>query len=215
MKKKLLLVALSSVVTTAFAGGFDGPFVQAYIGAATSQSKISSDTPSINPAISTSPSETSFLGQIAGGYSQSFGGFNLAGSAFYNIGDQNAGNVNLARSTAGSNLNLTGKLSNTWGVAIEPGWNFDSTTLGYAKFAYVGTTYKSNDSYTEPGFSESGTGNTNFNGVGYGVGLKKLIDKNIYVGGEVVYTQFNSKTQDGVTIKPNQMSYMIGLGYKF
>jgi opacity protein-like surface antigen len=213
--KKLLFVLLSSAATTVFAGGFDGPFVQAYIGAATSQSKISSDSSIDPPSINSNQSETSFLGQIAGGYSHSFGSFNLAGSAFYNVGDQNAGTFNSARSTAGSNLNLTGKLSNTWGVAIEPGWNFDSTTLGYAKFAYVGTTYKLNDSYTEPGYSQSGSGNTNFNGVGYGVGLKKLIDKNIYVGGEVVYTQFNSKTDGGLTLKPNQMSYMIGLGYKF
>ena len=151
------------------------------------------------------------------GYSKSFDEFNLAANVFYNIGNQSVADLNSARSTAGSNLNISGKFKNTYGVAIEPGYNFNKETLGYLKLAYVSTSLSGTGTYTEPGEpADSSSQNIRFNGIGYGVGVKRMIDKNLFVGADFLYTQYQSKTDaDQFTTKPNQMSYMIGVGYKF
>lgn len=216
MKKILIASVIAGLAGAANAqSAFDGPFVQLNVGGVSSSVKniYSTNAPSIDSTVN----GTSFVGQAVVGYSKSFNELNLAANVFYNIGNQSVGDLNSARATAGSNLNLTTKFKNTYGIAIEPGYNFNKETLGYLKLAYVSTTLNGTDTYTEPGDPAStGSSSTRHNGIGYGVGAKRMVDKNIFIAADVMYTQYQSKSNsDGFSQKPSQMSYMVGVGYKF
>ncbi|MBK5914182.1 outer membrane protein [Rhodocyclus purpureus] len=205
-KKLAMLAALSAASSFAVAApaAFDGPFVQAGVGFANSQSDYS-ETWNGN-SLSTKLNDTSFVGQVAGGWSQSFGQWNLAASAYYTIGDQKAGKVTFNGDSAEF------KLKDTWGVSIDPGYYINPQTLAYLKLGYVAT--KGELSATGAG-SDSET----FNGYTYGVGLKYAFTPNLYGVAEIQQANFESKSAtdgaDRVSLKPNSLTGIIGVGYKF
>jgi len=63
----------------------------------------------------------------------------------------------------------------------------------------------------------------NVNGFGYGVGVKHLLYKHVYVGLEVQKVDYSSATykkayenrEDVYTVKPKQLQGLISVGYKF
>lgn len=201
--KLLVVAAITTSSTVTFAGGFDGPFVQGALGWANSETELVDDG-------NLKWDDNNFVGKIAGGYSKSFGGFNLAGSIFYIIGDQDAGTINIDDSIG--TATLTAKGSNTWGLTVEPGWNISESTLIYGKLSYVRTTgkldYTAQDIGNPP---ESGTVKETYKGFGFGAGVKQKFTPNIYAFGEIEQINFSSK--DG--IKPNSLGVFVGVGYKF
>jgi Outer membrane protein beta-barrel domain len=249
MKRLVLALGISVASLSAFAQqAFDGFNVQLGIGAAQSQVKATNtEDLSLEPSpnLNKTTSATSFNGIVSAGYSQSFDnlfkGFNLAGNIFYVIGNQSGGNSsNTATDTFGTPITetLTGKykLQNTWGISIEPGYYFSKDILGYLKFAYVSSTL--NSSFTcsaddnqclSPGGSrgENAAFSTNqtINGIGYGIGGKYQITKNIYGALDFMYvdyskvnqtlTWYSSAFSTNAGFKPQQYMGFLSVGYKF
>lgn len=207
MKLKNLIVigTLSAVSSFAAAGGFDGPFVQAGIGVANSETKISGT----GTVLDDSYSQTSLIGSISAGYSQSFGNFNLAASAYYIIGDQNAGEATFTNGA--ESITLKSKGTNTWGIAIEPGWNLAENALVYAKLGYTETKGEATAIFNTTDFSGTEQASQKYRGYLYGVGAKYKFTPNIYGVVEVIRSEYNDK--DG--IEPSAVAGTIGIGYKF
>ena len=211
MKKIAIAAALGAASTLAMAGGFDGPFVQLGIGGSSTSTKVTgADTGSVNGT----KSSGSFNGIVAGGYSQSIGsaGFNMAANIFYVIGNQNSGNGG----NSSDGVTTTQKQKNTFGISVEPGWNFTDSTLGYVKLAWVNsqtnTSFNSSDS--------NGSAKSNVNGFGYGLGVKQLLTKNIFVGVDLMGVSYGSASNafdsnSGVSAKPSQFLGFASVGYKF
>lgn len=195
-KKLAMLAALSaaSSFTVAAPAAFDGPFVQAGIGYANAEFEVSQGGTTVKT------DDDNFIGQIAGGWSQSFGQWNLAGSAYYVIGDQEAG-----KATDGINT-IDLKAKNTWGISIDPGYYFTPKTLGYVKLGYAQTTGKA---------SGDASGDETFNGFAYGLGVKYAFSPNLYGVAEIQQTDFQDKTVSGYKFEPNTFTAIVGVGYKF
>lgn len=211
--KKMLLVAVLSVASsTAMAGAFDGPFVQAAVGFANAQTEVNA------PAWFTSkPSDNNFIGQISGGYSRSFGQFNLGGSVFYILGDQKAGAMGYNSPGIGT-IEFKGK--NTWGLSIEPGYMFYESALVYAKIGYVDSKVNGSDNWTSGGLAHSSAFDESVHGYSYGAGVKVRFSPNLYGIAEIQQINYRSKTwtySNGyqVAVKPNALTGVIGIGYKF
>jgi hypothetical protein len=127
------------------------------------------------------------------------------------------------------------KLQNTWGISIEPGYYFSKDILGYLKFAYVSSTLNSSftcntsDNYClSPGgsFGANAAFSTNktTNGIGYGIGGKYQITKNIYGALDFMYVDYSKVNQTlewasefstNAGFKPQQYMGFLSVGYKF
>jgi hypothetical protein len=248
MKKILISFLLALSTSPLFAqSAFDGFNVQLGVGGSQSQIKANSTddtTISTNPNINNTTTGTSINGMASVGYSQSFDdlfqGFNLAGNIFYLIGDQSAGSVSNAYppSSIGVTETLGGKykLQNTWGVSLEPGYYITKEILGYLKFAYVSSTLNSSfscaasdDKCLTPGGGNGATSsfstNKTINGIGYGIGGKYQITKEIYGALDFLYVDYtklnqniswiNTNTPSNAGFKPQQYMGFLSIGYKF
>jgi hypothetical protein len=249
MKRLVLAMGISVASLGAFAQqAFDGFNVQLGIGGSQNQVKASGTdditlTPS--PNINNTTTGTSLNGIASIGYSQSFDnllkGFNLAGNIFYVIGNQSGGNVsNTLNAVDGLSTSVTEtlsgnyKLKNTWGISIEPGYYFSKDILGYLKFAYVSSTLNSSFSCNaddnqclSPGGDVGGSAtfstNKTVNGIGYGIGGKYQITKNIYGALDFMYVDYSKVNQTidwaGIStnagFKPQQVMGFLSVGYKF
>jgi hypothetical protein len=248
MKKILFSIAVVLSSSQLFAqSAFDGFYGQIGVGGVQSQINANSTddtTLNTNPNINNKSTGTSLNGIASVGYSQSFDnylqGFNLAGNIFYLIGNQSAGSVNnsFPSSSGGITESLSGKyqLQNTWGVSLEPGYYFTKDILGYLKFAYVSSTLNSSFSCTasdsgclspsgSKGVTSSFTTNKTINGIGYGIGGKYEITKEIYGALDFLYVDYTKSNQNinwiytattaNAGFKPQQYMGFISIGYKF
>lgn len=234
LKKIVVSVALAASTASAMAGGFDGPFVQLGMGGSATSTKVSGlEFTNSNISGDGTTSQGNANGLFAAGYSQDLGafneslkGFNLAANLYYVIGNQNAGQTNMGGvdgwgDTRGLNANY--KLKNTWGISVEPGYNFTDSTLGFVKLAWVNSQGNVNGSYSNSDPSSGGNGtiseSKNINGFGYGLGVKQLLTKNIYAGIDlmgVTYGSYKPSDSDGTTsFKPTQFMGFASIGYKF
>ena len=231
LKKIAIAAALGAASSFATAGGFDGPFVQLGIGGSYTSVKTSNTESGNDVNLNGTASGGSFNGLVSAGYSLDMGaannslkGFNLAANLFYVIGNQKGGSPSSTGINTYTNgevvspatLSGNGKLKNTWGISVEPGWNFTEQTLGYLKLAWVNSTINPNVSYSDPNGSASFSQNANINGFGYGLGAKQLLTKNIYVGVDLMGVTYQTKTMfDGAQFKPSQFMGFASVGYKF
>ena len=223
IEKLAAIVILAGLSVPAMASEFDGPFVQLGVGGSRSYTHLNGTR---NAVLDGTSSQGNVNGLVAAGYSQSLGsaGFNMAANVFYVIGNQNAGAPsNTVVGTNGSNsANTRSTFSNSFGIAVEPGWNFTEKTLGYAKLAWVYSdgVYSSNSTISTAvpprTISDSGVINKSMNGFGYGLGIKQTIAKDIYLGVDIMGIAYNSsKTSRGVTVRPEQLIGFMSLGYRF
>lgn len=64
--------------------------------------------------------------------------------------------------------------------------------------------------------STDGVATSNVQGVGYGIGVRKMLDKNLYVQAGYDLNKFNDITySNGTTAALQENVYSIGIGYKF
>lgn len=235
------LLLASSIAT---AGGFDGPFVQIGVGGAESDTKFNQtrNERHQNSLATQSDSQNSTIGQIAAGYSQSFGGFNLAASVFYMIGDQSAGSTNFAdqsgrgRDRENNTWSVRAQNADTFGVSIEPGWNLSENALIYAKLSYTETrgSVEVDQITTKEGrnhvhvTTSSNSGNATYRGWGYGLGAKYKFASNLYGVVEVMQSDFGDssyelpqqgkdhhKNAEKYEMDRTSLSAFVGIGYKF
>lgn len=244
MKKIIATTIATSLLSgAALAGGFDGPFVQLGIGGSSTWTNVSGSTIEssefANPvSLDGTSSRGSFNGLVAGGWSQSVGdaGFNLAANIFYVIGNQNAGQKSSSTDAVFQGRNFTypysvnesysSKAENTFGISVEPGWNFTESTLGYVKLAWVNTRVNTNYTLSADGQSLINSNpSSTYNGFGYGIGVKQLLTKNIFLGVDLMGVTYGSKSitaytfEDGsqmtANAKASQFMGFASLGYKF
>ena len=211
--KKLAIIAVLGVASSAAcAGGFDGPFVQVGLGFANSQTKVKTHWPDTN--FSAKLDDANVIGEVAAGYSKSFGQFNLAGSAFYVIGDQKAGSVDMATEVYGPNP-YSFKNTNTWGVAIEPGINVSESALAYLKIGYAQTASEGIEEFDGVTYSYDST----HTGFSYGAGVKFKFAPKLYLMAELQQAGFDGKKYrfvDGhIDIQPGSLTGVFGVGYQF
>lgn len=200
IKKTVLAVAFSAITSSAFAGGFDGPFVQASLGWAKSETKVED----------LKWNDSALVGKLAAGYGHSFGAFNLSANVFYILGDLKSGDKKYTLYN-GNTGTITAKGTNTYGVSVEPGWNVSESTLAYAKLSYVHTKGKISEVDVSGGIAATTTLSTGFDGFGYGVGVKHKFSQNLFGLAEIEQIDFQSKND----FKPNTLGAYIGVGYKF
>ena len=187
---------------------FDGPFAQLGIGFANGQSQL--DFPDW---LHVGVNDNSFVGEVAGGYSHSFGSFNLAASVFYTLGDQEAGHF--TDSSYPTSVEI--RLHNTWGVRVEPGFNLDESTLVYASLGYGGT----NARYMEYDIKGIFPWEHRLGGFSFGAGLKYKFTRNIFGMVEIRHTSYQASSIDfgGVylpaSFKPSMFTGIVGVGYRF
>lgn len=234
LKKIAIAAAIGAASTFAMAGGFDGPFVQLGIGgAATSTYTQGIAASNSNVNLNGSSTQGSVNGLVTGGYSQDLGalsdslkGFNLAANLFYVIGNQNAGNPSSTGLDGWGDtrtLNSTNKLKNTWGISVEPGWNFTESTLGFVKLAWVNTQLNTAVNYSNSDGNSGGNGSVDtsktLNGFGYGIGVKQMLSSNIYAGVDLMGVTYSSYKPsgdfEGTSFRPTQFMGFASIGYKF
>ena len=223
IEKLTAAVIFAGASLPAMASDFDGPFIQLGVGGSRSYTHLNGTR---NSVLDGTSSQGNANGLVAAGYSQPLGsaGFNMAANVFYVIGNQNAGaphNSVVGRNGSNS-ANTRSTFSNTFGIAVEPGWHLTEQTLGYAKLAWVhadgayGTSSTITTWMPPRTIPDSAAINKSMNGFGYGVGLKQALSKEIYLGLDIMGVAYNSsKTSRGATIRPEQFMGFMSLGYRF
>jgi opacity protein-like surface antigen len=144
---------------------------------------------------------------------------NLAGSVFYTIGGQKAGEYRTYNSNPW-NQSLEFKLKNTWGISIEPGYNLNGSALVYAKLGYVETKGDASAS----GSNFNGSAEETLRGYSYGAGVKYKLSPNLFAVAEIQQSNFKEKpfnssnageSSVSISFKPNSLTGVVGIGYKF
>lgn len=120
----------------------------------------------------------------------------------YALGDLRAGSA----SSGGVGYEL--KAKNLYSVYLEPGFVISNSTMAYAKVSYQHTK-------GEMSLSTGDTQSEDYSGVGYGAGIRTVLDKNVYLQVEFSQLLFNEKTTGGLISKPSATIGTIGFGYKF
>lgn len=235
IKSILVSVGLWLAAGCVAASEFDGPNVQLGLGGSSTTTNVTGFT-GMNPNASYDYRNTqgSLNGIFALGYSKEIPdahGLNLAASLFYVLGNQNAGNGGKATawSEGGAQMSESSsserKLRNTFGISVEPGFNFGHATLGYLKLAWVNSQQNMVKTYslTDPAVGISGVvGEFNqtrtVNGFGYGVGMKKILMKNVFLAIDAMGVSYSSAGFGGngtIKSQPTQILGFISIGYKF
>lgn len=234
MKKCFLVFALSLLTNVAQASYFDGFNLQLGLGGAATTTNVSGFTGmNSNATYDHRNTQGSFNGIVTAGYSKEIPdayGLNLAANVFYVIGNQNAGSGGKSTNWMnGANpnsdeTNSRQKLQNTFGVAIEPGFNFNGSTLGYLKLAWVNSRLNMINSYdlTDPAVFTGRWGEFNqtrtVNGFGYGLGFKKMVSSNMFVGIDAMGVSYGTASFGGngsIKCQPSQVLGFASIGYRF
>ena len=140
----------------------------------------------------------------------------LIGLGFtYGLNDTDAG-------TVASILKF--KIEDQKSVYIQPTYAFNNSFAAYGKIGYhemdgkvtlTQNLFINNQNYGLAAGSASGE----FKGIGYGFGLKGLINQNTYIQAEVQYVDYDSEgggSDNNVgSFKPETVSGIISIGYKF
>ena len=160
---------------------------------------LNSATIATNIAGTAAVGESSTNGSIQGAYSFALNDSGLFSvGATYALGDLKAGSI--------STSSITIKAKNLYTIYAEPAF-VNGNTAFYGKLAYIATKGVLTSSST--------TNSTNFSGTGYGVGIRTLVDKNLYLQVEFMNSNFSSKTVNGTTYEPDGTIGTVGIGYKF
>jgi opacity protein-like surface antigen len=140
----------------------------------------------------------------------------LIGLGFtYGLNDTDAG-------TVASILKF--KIEDQRSVYIQPTYAFNNSFAAYGKIGYhemdgkatlTQNLFINNQNYGLAAGSASGE----FKGIGYGFGLKGLINQNVYIQAEVQYVDYDSEGGGSAnnvgSFKPETVSGIISIGYKF
>lgn len=120
----------------------------------------------------------------------------------YSLGDLKAGHIN----ATGRSVDF--KLKDLYSLYIEPGYAITPSLLAYAKLGYYGVRAGEES-------VDGSTASKTFGGLGYGLGIRTLLDRNLYLQIEYTQADYNRKTPDFGTYRPMTTTGSIGLGFKF
>jgi outer membrane immunogenic protein len=205
MKKKLLALTLALSATTAFAqpSNFEGFSAGVSIGAVGVDTKVSS-----NDGYGFNLGESNIIPGIDLSYSMTIDKQMLIGFGFtYDLTKSKSGEI-----TGDGSIGLETK--DHYSVYVQPQYLLNNTTAVFGKLGYHKIKGAISGSYAASFTSES------FTGIGYGVGIKTFIDKNLFIQVEGQIVDFKKKSFDYgggevVSYKPKSSAGIITLGYKF
>jgi Outer membrane protein beta-barrel domain len=169
---------------------------------------VNLDHTAVTSSLSDSTFEFDALGQhsvglsLQGAYGVALSPTTVLGvGATYSLTEAKAGYL---KETTGS---VTFKAKNATSIYFEPGLLVNEKTLAYGKLSYE--TVK----MTADGASG---GDKNISGVGYGFGLRTMLDKAWSLQAEVKHVAYDSEKMDSATdFKTKATIGSIGVGYKF
>lgn len=197
MKKIIALAVAAACSTTTFAqaSNFTGPSVG-----------VNLDHTAVSSQITDATSDLDGLGQHSVGVSlQAAYGFELTPSSVLNIGTT----YSLTEAKAGhvkDTNTVTFKGKNATSVYFEPGLLINDKTLAYGKVSYE----------TVKMTADGGNGDKNINGVGYGFGIRTMLDKAWTLQAEIKHVTYGSEKLDRTTdFKTTATVGTVGVGYKF
>jgi len=219
-KTAISMALLFGASASSFAAGFNGPFVQLGFGAADTETKVSGlQNIDSHVAADGASSEDVFRGMLAVGYSQSYDSFNLAANVFLILANQPGGSRYSSASyqSAAHGISVHNEESGTYGLSIEPGFNITDKTLGYLKFAWVSSQHDGQIVASVDDSSSASFYSARINGFGYGLGVKQLVGKNVYLAFDLMGVDYENRcgAGSGVCFRPRQVLGFISLGYTF
>jgi outer membrane immunogenic protein len=199
MKKILTAAAIAALASTqalAQASNFTG------FSAAANVNTSSANTEIRGGGVSGKTGDSSQNVTLQAAYGLAVGSNGVLGfGATYGLGDVKAGSF----SAGGDRYDIKGK--DMYSLYVEPGYAVSNSTLVYAKLAYLGM--KGESSFN------GATGSDNFDGVGYGLGVRTLLDKNLFLQVEFKQSDYSEQTVNNVSYKPSGSTGTIGIGYRF
>jgi opacity protein-like surface antigen len=117
-----------------------------------------------------------------------------------------------AMGTDTDNLKLS--LKDHYSFYIEPAYAFNNSTALFAKLGY----HQAKGSVKLTG-DDNATGSKNFEGWGYGFGIKTFLNNNVFVKAEASLVEYDKETYGSganvVGFEPQTVSGLISIGYKF
>jgi opacity protein-like surface antigen len=118
----------------------------------------------------------------------------------YTLGDRKVGDSAFAGAL---------KTRGIYSLDLTPGVAVSDTMLVYGKLAILRGTGVSTG-------IASGTETTNdLKGLGYGIGVRSMIDKNMFFQAAYDFSKYDDFTDSGVTAKSTGSIFSLGVGYKF
>ena len=131
--------------------------------------------------------------------------FLISFGATYDLDKIKAGSA-----TDGNDVKLS--LKDHYSLYIEPTYAFNNSTALFAKLAY----HEAKGTLSVDSVSAS----DDFKGWGYGFGIKTFLNNNVFVKVEASLVEYdkqtdNAGTEDEVSFKPETVSGLISIGYKF
>lgn len=136
-------------------------------------------------------------------YGVSMGGNGVLGlGGTYTLADFNAGKIN----TGSTTVSLKGK--DMYSLYVEPGFLVNPSTLIFAKAAYISMKGETSGSGVTGG-------SENFDGLGYGAGVRMSFGKSAFWQFELTQSDYNSKNISALSLKPSAFHRTIGIGYRF
>lgn len=197
--KKLLLVAALSVATTsvfAQTAKFEGASVFGNFSQMTTSTKLTDGADTLD-GLGKSATAVS----LGGDYGIKLGNKSVALlGVTYNITKPEM----LTFNADGDSFEF--KQKNAYSIYVAPGYAVTDKALVYGKLSYNKTKVESTGDIT---------GTQSFSGVGYGVGTRIFIDKNLFVNLEWQQINYGSERALDANWKPTATIGSIGIGYKF
>lgn len=159
---------------------------------------------------------TGWVGGLFLGYGQMLSDmFYLGGEIFGNV--SGADDTVLSVSDPDEPLSGTQKfeVNGSYGLALLPGLKLNDATLGYLRFGWNWANLKSKNTITDEGVTVTGNKSNTSNGFNFGLGLETLLVDNWSVRTEYSHTWYSSFNANGVSVKPSDNQYMLGVIYHF
>lgn len=197
MKQVLRLAAVAASLTVAQAHADAQHFTGFRLGA--SANFISTSAEVHNGVFSGSIGDTDAMLSVQGGHTWDLGGrwlLGLTGSRGY--GYLKAGSV-------GSTFF---QVKDIYALHVEPGYLLNPSTQLYAKVGYL----QMRSRVVETAVAKDGT---DYRGVGYGAGLRILLEGRWYLEMEVLQTEYSELRQLTATYNPSTTTASLGLGWRF
>lgn len=208
MKKLIMATALT--VITSMANAQSNNFVGAYAGIdlnlRSSTAKLSTSNDDGSSGSFDGLGRQSINGTLDFGYNYKVDNKIVVGLG----GTYDLNNTTLAKASgtdsAGETSSISLKEKNHYSVYVAPGYKISEGTLAYGKLSYHNS--KVADS--------TGELNEKVHGLGYGAGIKTMIDKNMYFKVEVQRVDYRDLTiVSGVKGSTGTTIGTIGIGYNF
>jgi len=108
-------------------------------------------------------------------------------------------------------------LKEHYSLYVEPTYAFNNSTALFAKLGYHQAKGSVNVSLDSGG--DTANGSKNFEGWGYGFGIKTFLNNNVFVKAEASLVEYDKESfgtgENAIGFKPETVSGLISIGYKF